>query len=474
MSSSPLTSDDFEFATQHFDGLADIFRYVLYYGNGRVLGNLGSILLVRMPVLCAAVKSLVVAGVIFLVPTVLGCRKPEDYLLSMILFLAIPDSLFGQVYTWTSGFQNYVPPIWITLLIVCILQHEDFFRHPVANVLSCLCIVLLGFAGQLYVEHTSLINLVLAGALLYVRIKDRKNAVPQMLWLLSAVMGLAAMLLVPKLFYAAGNRSEGYRSVNLGSIATLIKSCVWAFSTMCSAFPLLGGTALSAMTILATYLTRNSRKPKWNNCLYSLAFIALTFLLLNEHLLHDEWYGRYANTRHFFTGCMVVLPFLLWCIALIPLKERTLALKIIFLLAVALISCVPLLIVSPTPERVIFMSYTLGCAAVILFASYARSLLSDPVRQWVKRGLGYTAAVVLLLLCMVFTNIRWLTNVRENHIQEQMAAGASNITIYRIPYDYIFWDDIWCFGRGYFYEEWGDITFDHLDYEVWRFLYLED
>ena len=54
-----------------------------------------------------------------------------------------------------------------------------------------------------------------------------------------------------------------------------------------------------------------------------------------------------------------------------------------------------------------------------------------------------------------------------------MEAGAQTIEIYRIPYDYIFWDNPWGFSYQYYYEEPGDITFVPVEYSTWRDSYAE-
>ena len=43
MMCTPPASDDLEFSALRFDSFADFMAYVLYYGNGRVLGNISAI-----------------------------------------------------------------------------------------------------------------------------------------------------------------------------------------------------------------------------------------------------------------------------------------------------------------------------------------------------------------------------------------------------------------------------------------------
>ena len=117
----PLVSDDLEFSKLRFSGFADLMDYILHYGNGRVLGNLCAITLVKYPVTIALVKALIISCIIFLIPALLGVESPSGYALSFFLFASIPQTLFAQVYSWASGFFNYLPPVWITLIILFLL-----------------------------------------------------------------------------------------------------------------------------------------------------------------------------------------------------------------------------------------------------------------------------------------------------------------------------------------------------------------
>ena len=237
---TPMASDDFEFRSLSFSGVADLLKYVFYYGNGRVLGNLGAIILVKNPILAAVVKALTISGVIFLVPAVLGIQSSGGYWLSFLLFSIIPAALFGEVYTWTCGFQNYIPPIWMTLVILLLLQKYHSLHTVTARALVCTAVFLLGFGGQLFTEHSSLINLFWAFTCVVRQYKKRNKTTPAVIWFCAAAIGFACMMLVPVVFYMDGNRCEGYGSVNLGSIVQLAVSCVVSFAGMGSAFPGLG------------------------------------------------------------------------------------------------------------------------------------------------------------------------------------------------------------------------------------------
>lgn len=468
---TPLASDDYEFAGLHFSNLSEIIKYALYYGNGRFLGNLGAVLMTQMPILAVPVKALLISGMIFLVPAVLGIRSTTGYLLSFLLFVSIPPSLFAEVYTWTSGFQNYIPPIWTALMILFLLKQYGSLSSRWTKGLFCVAIFLLGVAGQLFVEHSSLANLILAGCLVFHQCRKKERIAPAVTWLAAAAIGFVIMLLIPRLFYLEGNRAEGYRSLNLDGIGQLLDSVIDAFSDIGAAIPPLGSIILSGFTVITTYVTRAARSKKMNSLLYCVCLFSVIYILLNEFLLRNTWYGRMVTVRNLTTALTLVLPYLLWPISLYFWENKPLRKKICFLLVLALLPLAPLLIVSPTPDRLVFHAYVCTAAVILLFSKHLAQKADVKPLSLLRRSIQCVAIAIMLMLCLVFTNVAWISNMRDTHIQQEMAAGKEVITIFPIPYEYVHWDGVWCFGRKYYYEEWYDISFTSTEYKVWYRFY---
>ena len=119
MFASPYLSDDIEFASKNFKTLRDIISYSLYYGNGRLLGNIGVHILLKNKILGAVICAFTITGIIYLMPMVINADCFITYWLSFLLTIGMALKLFSEVYAWKSGFQNYTPPIF-TILLICI------------------------------------------------------------------------------------------------------------------------------------------------------------------------------------------------------------------------------------------------------------------------------------------------------------------------------------------------------------------
>lgn len=224
MSLSPMIIDDFMFQSLNLNGFIENINYSLGYGNGRLLGNLGILYLMKYPLLKIIIKSLAIVFLINLIRKVLFITEDNNIQLSVLSFLliiGIAPQIFAEVFTWTSGFANYVPPIICMLLCLIIIQNENtHLKH------ETILIFVLGVAGQLFVEHSTVINMATAlVALFYSQKCNREKIFVNMVWLSGTTIGTITMVFIPKLF-CEFNEFEGYQKLNLHGIRELIISIV--------------------------------------------------------------------------------------------------------------------------------------------------------------------------------------------------------------------------------------------------------
>ena len=208
--SLPLSLDDYGFLNEHFASTSQALHYVLTFGNGRFLGNSGIIFLMHHLVLGDVIRAAVLAGIAVLLPVVLSLNSLPARLLSMFLLLTIAPGIFGQVYSWMSGFQNYVPPL-LLLLLTLLLIRESGGGSLLAKIRQGLLVFLLAVCMQFYIEHSSCMN-VLTAFLLTIWLKRKKD--PRFsyafLFLLGALLGLVCMFFA--MFFVAPEIHGGVQS----------------------------------------------------------------------------------------------------------------------------------------------------------------------------------------------------------------------------------------------------------------------
>lgn len=461
---APYSSDDLEFATLPYTTFGEYLKYVLEYGNGRFLGNFCAIWLSNSRAACVLVKALVMASTILLLPAVLGLQSSIDYLVSFLLVTAIDPAIFGEVYAWTSGFSNYIPPVWASLVILYLIQH---CKKPGQAFAAGACITVLGFAGQLFIEHSSGVNVLLAicAVAAYARRREKTGTILSALWLITTVAGMAVMLFVPKLFHITGNHTDDYRSVQLYSIVSIVVSCAKNVIQLSNHH--FGACTLPMCfgAFATVYMTRKTRTETANRRLYLTAGVALGYLLLSLTLSLDGYLGKGAIVQHVISGFFAFVPYVVWVIAAFQLEDKALRAKMVTLLAFALISLAPLLVVTPIPTRVVFQAHVFVIlGAMVCFAEIRREI----PEKWMSaltRMVAAVSVVLVVLLGSVFVSIRFMSQIREQHILRELDAGAQEIVIFSLPYDYTTWDHLWA---QKFYNTTGrEVSFHKESFTTW-------
>jgi len=103
-------------------------------------------------------------------------------------------------------------------------------------------------------------------------------------------------------------------------------------------------------------------------------------------------------------------------------------------------------------------------AAMLCF----RELCERLDEKWVRRVTKATAAVCLALVVLlgsVFASIRFMSQVREDHILRELEAGATEIVIFGLPYKYTSWDHLW--GQSFYNDTGRDVSFSSISFDNW-------
>lgn len=457
---APYSSDDIAFGVLSFDTPAGYLDYALRYGNGRLLGNLCATLLCHSKLLAVVVKAGVLASSVMVLPKLLDCDDAAGYGLSFLLFTLIEPAVFGEVYVWTSGFSNYMPPIWLTLVILCILK-KDTCAPPV-NALRCLLVLLLAVCSQLFIEHSSGVNLLLSAAFaVYAFRRKKQSRWAGLCWVLGTAMGLGLMLWIPRLFYTAGNVVESYRSMNLGSVKTLV------YSVAKNAIQLFGGhwfgaclLAACAGSLACLWQTRKAWSPKALRRLLLPTLGAMGYLLLSMALATITYRGKSAVLEHGIECLAVAIPVVTWAIAAwklpTPLRGRVLG-----CLVFAAASLAPLLVVTPIPTRVIYQSYVFVLMGALLSCHPILAGLTGKWKAAAGKALAGAMVCLVVIIGSVFASVRFMVTLRENYVRQCIAQGQTTIDIFQLPYTYTSWDHLWSQGRY-----WGQLTDAELTFET--------
>ena len=441
----PLTVDDLGFQKKHFETNLDAMNHVIFYGNGRFFGNGGLIFLMHHLLLGDIIRAAVIAGLAMILPAVLKSETPVFPILTLFLLLSISPGIFGETYSWMSGFQNYVPPVFLFLCTLFLIQ-KGTSRSVVVRILRYSIIFICGISMQFYIEHSSCLNC-LAAFLLTVQSfrKHRETLVGSALLLIGNVIGLSIMLyatffLVPVTHGDVGSYFSNGIPVLLRGV---LRNAVLLSGMYTENAISLG--LLSALLLVFLYHIRiqMSRKKQMLLCLgLTIPNICFIGVLISGI---SPWYGKLA-----FYESILLIAALLWYTVTVGFtffllirangeKEIKLA---GFMLLAALVSVLPVLFVWPVGYRCLFHSSIMLFGSILLLTNALRlKQVSESRDKRLSIAAVALLTVTIISLTAVFSDIRRMVSVRDEYLREAASMGAETAAYFMIPSPYI--HDYW-------------------------------
>ena len=442
----PLVLDDNGFKNLSFESTASALHYVLGYGNGRVLGNGGIIFLLHHEPLGDFVRAALIAGIAMLLPAILQLKRKFYQFLSMFLLLGIAPAVFGQSFSWMSGFQNYVPPVFLFLCGLRLTQLPAFSK-PLYGILVRGVVFLCGFCMQLYIEHSSCINLLLAMMLVLYSWKANKEKdykLKALLFFAASFIGLFLMLMIMK---QNGSEPVGHTSYFSGTGLRLIYGVVRNGSLIISMFSenavLL--MVLAALRIVLMWRYKQSFS-QGERTVCSIILMAMAFSLLLQLIVgFRTGYGKLLAAETVwilidFTFYIIISAFI--DIRIIRIQSNRIIRNSLILSVFSACGLLPLLLIWPVGYRCLFHSYVLLCASGLLLAEEIVENNESDIPYKIVRTASLSAfCVVVLCLSFLFVDIRRMISIRNQYLEEEAKKGVETVAYFTIPTQYIY--DAW-------------------------------
>ena len=176
----PLTGDDWyrEGLGRSLHSLGELVRELIFRWkttNPRLLGNALAYLSGSRPVLRWLLRTALTLLLFCFASKAAGVQSGAGFVLLTVGIFALPREMFRQIYPWSAGFFNYLPPVLLTLGAFSLLEKtlDDRRESP----LRCAALLFLGFMGQLFMENNT-VYAVLAGGFLSVWCGPRERSRP--------------------------------------------------------------------------------------------------------------------------------------------------------------------------------------------------------------------------------------------------------------------------------------------------------
>ena len=444
----PLSLDDYGFQSKHFETAAQALSYVLGYGNGRVLGNSGILFLTHHLFLADLLRAVLLSGIAILLPSVLQLKNHILPWMSAFLLLTVSPSIFGQAYSWLSGFQNYVPPIFLFLCGLWFAERAGCLSSKGLKVFLSVISFLCSISMQLYIEHSTCINLflaVLTVAAVWKRAERKSFHMPVAMFFAGAVLGtliMGTVTIISNPQIQGGTIGHtSYLSSGLKSLAYGITRNGILLLGMFSenAVLLLLLSALQTLQILNNKAAFSDRELVF--CPLGMLLPSFVFLFQLAAGLHP-WYGKLAV----FESVWITIAWVVFLTALIVSWKKLLICKESayrcrfagLLIGIAVFGILPLLVIWPIGYRCLLHSSVALMGAVLVLSDELLSRFGKEKEKKVLVAVVSVFAAVVICESMLFADARRMVSIRDAFVKEQARIGADSAAVFLIPSPYIY------------------------------------
>ncbi len=446
--------------------------------NGRYVGNLIVIVLMRLPAAVRAGMELAVLCVLFYYVHRLLPKRGSVCFFALAL-LGIPLPVYAQSVVWTAGFSNYATSAVIMLFVI-----DTYYRVIICDrdlpIRAHLIFVIVSFAGQLILENTTLYTTILSVFFLgYGLLGKRKLYAPALTGLAADVCGAALMFSNSSYHSALVKDGGNYKEISI-SISGLWQTYQNDVVPHLIKNNHLINIGLTAALVLLWATAQNKEKPgiRLKKCgsFFGSALVAF--------FIYDAMDDAITQAMDYGAAIYAVVTFLyaayiLFTISITITDKMQKSALLIFACSQVILT-VPLLAAAPLSARCFFQNGILWC---MMFGYIMQVLLErfglDTDRDAIRSRLAVITQVVcaLYIACMLCGQaLSWqIQRIRTDITQTGVANGAEMIILPEVP-----WSGRYCFGaNGYSSDYWlsnykdyygipSDTELKFIDYYKWR------
>lgn len=396
--------------------------------NGRYLGNFFGINLSSNILLRTIIKSFILVAITYLIYRNVSEKKDKNLLiLATLLILIMPKEIFRQIIVNTSGFCNYVFPIFGILLIL--FSHFKLLNKSCSKIF-CLPLLILGFVNSLFVEHVTIYNLMLCIYLLIYSIHNKKNRLLYLFYTIGSILGSFLMFSNP-IYLTSFLGTDNYRSI------TPIKELITKFCEIVDSAFYQNIIIVIILFIISIIIIRKFTLNKFN-CInkYILSYNCIFASFYFIDLINPNWYIFNSTEIHYYVKIILTILFYISLIIITitsnfhKKEKHFLLLNLIsYLLIMA-----PLLLVNPIGPRCYFAGYIF----VILFILKIFTIM-------INNNLIDIKLIEIFSICFIIVTIFFYYDIyvtiynssekRINNIISQISEGATEVDFPSLPYN---------------------------------------
>lgn len=405
-------SDDLFFAYNYsYDGLGGLIHQVLYYGNGRLIANFIGMFFAKHIMFFYPIEALLVVLFAVLVEKLIGLKNSKILVLAFIA--AIPLRQFKELFAWMCAFINYFMPILFLVITLLMIKKNLCQKHKIYYAV----LFVLGFCEQLFVEHSTIINILLAMTLLiYCFVKNKSYSKPIAALLLSNILGAVVMFTYKYYIDYSKTHVSQYSPNYRKTVFTYfendgIKAALRFMMQETKTFTLIIITSVLLISILLIVMFCIEKKAEKKEIKHISFFIATgisygVLLIITEYnfIVFDNDIPKSNKLFMAVLVFFIILTFTLMAVlfykTIIKRMNKKQILTIFILLFFAVLSFSPFLFVFPYGYRCAFLSIFFIMIALLYIIKFAKDEYNFNIEK-----LYNTVFIIAGIVMIIYTGL---------------------------------------------------------------------
>lgn len=436
----PLSHDDWFWASEP---LQNRIVNVFYGINGRYAGNLFVLLLTRAGIFRPFIISFIITSIFYLIYKLSGYGRKNIIISSVILFLAMPSSVFVQSVSWISGFANYAASALCVLFFLYICNKYINSDGSKIKKINPAVFFPVGIISQLFMENVTLYLLLISLFIIIYR-KKKHQCVPAVLWVYFSafVVGAIIMFTNPVYISAFDPNQNIYQNVtDLSSgLLPVFSEIINKLTETISKYLIIDNAALNIVLSVLCMLIIRKYKSKAVKSLFIAFYAFFCIYTVFRKINSADTYisNNLLSSADAILAFMFLLAVLLTAVFFI--KKPSCKKSLYFYLASICILSAPFLLINPVSPRCFLITY-------LLFILIINNMLNE-LANYTTLTVNCRKIACLLfsvLLCFsafyfyVFSQNFVTEQERKTYIESCVNAGDKEILITKYPYRGYVW-----------------------------------
>lgn len=422
-------SDVFLFARATQGDFSSVLQHALYYGNGRLLGNIIGMYFSNYFEYAFLVLSVGLTLIIVCLNKLLYSNNKYT-IIPLALLVVFPSSgMISEVYYVFPAFCNYVLPCLFFLInAICIkyVINSDKLTVSKGSFLA-LILIISGVSACLFSENTTVIVLAFSFLqLLYTFITVKKVNILQVVYTFSVVIGSGVMFILPKITKTSHNMDH-YRSVEI-SIHRILASFA-RFSEVIINLSFIMAVLSTALIFLCWKKAKLSTIVKNIFSSFYVLFCIISFVFSDF-----ETADIYISRINFIAIAVVVIYILFAVIIVFSLDDKKLRLQLVLGGVLLAASIAPMMLVNQYGFRTYYLTaiIMLVISLSVIKTAKFEFVVDTKDKNKLKNVFCFNSAIAFILLGS-FLFVQTVYNyefyvVRTDKMKEQIEYNAEDLS----------------------------------------------